>query len=153
MSAVTTHVLDTARGVPAAGIQVWLEQVSGAGRREIARTRTGYDGRAAGLGPQRLPPGTYRLVFDTAEYFASVAAAGKGAGRDSADGQGAAGEGAAVAGARGEGAGGAGRDNERGAFFPEVAITFTADTADGEAAHYHVPLLLSPFGYATYRGS
>ncbi|HEX4661488.1 MAG TPA: hydroxyisourate hydrolase [Streptosporangiaceae bacterium] len=168
MSAVTTHVLDTARGVPAAGIQVWLEQVSGAGRREIARTRTGYDGRAAGLGPQRLPPGTYRLVFDTAEYFASVAAGGKGAGRDSADGQGAAGkdaaaagtggegaggEGAAGEGAGGEGAGGEGGDNDRGAFFPEVAITFTADTADGEAAHYHVPLLLSPFGYATYRGS
>jgi 5-hydroxyisourate hydrolase len=163
MSAVTTHVLDTARGVPAAGIQVWLEQVSGAGRREIARTRTGYDGRAAGLGPQRLPPGTYRLVFDTAEYFASVAAGGKGAGRDSADGQGAAGEGAVAAGtggegaggegAGGEGAGGASGDKERGAFFPEVAITFTADTADGEAAHYHVPLLLSPFGYATYRGS
>lgn len=158
MSAVTTHVLDTARGVPAAGIQVWLEQVSGAGRREIARTRTGYDGRAAGLGPQRLPPGTYRLVFDTAEYFASVAAGGKGAGRDSADGQGASGEGAAVAGAGGRGAGGEraggeGGENERAAFFPEVAITFTADTADGEAAHYHVPLLLSPFGYATYRGS
>ncbi|SRR5258707_401595 len=138
MSAVTTHVLDTARGVPAAGIQVWLEQVSGAGRHEIARTRTGYDGRAAGLGPQRLAPGTYRLVFDTAEYFASVAAGAKGAGRESADGR---------------GAGGEGGDNERGAFFPEVAITFTADTADGEAPHYHVPLLLSPFGYATYRGS
>ncbi len=143
MSAVTTHVLDTARGVPAAGIQVWLEQVSGAGRHEIARTRTGYDGRAAGLGPQRLAPGTYRLVFDTAEYFASVAAGAKGAGRESAD----------VRGAAGEGAGGEGGDNERGAFFPEVAITFTADTADGEAPHYHVPLLLSPFGYATYRGS
>jgi 5-hydroxyisourate hydrolase len=118
MSAVTTHVLDTARGVPAAGIQVWLEQVSGAGRREIARTRTGYDGRAAGLGPQRLPPGTYRLVFDTAEYFASTGAA-----------------------------------KDRAAFFPEVAITFTADSGDGEIPHYHVPLLLSPFGYATYRGS
>ncbi len=118
-SAVTTHVLDTARGVPAAGVQVWLEQVSAAGRTEIARTRTGPDGRAAGLGPQRLPPGTYRLVFDTAEYFASTGS------------------------------------RERAAFFPEVAITFTADsdTGDGEVPHYHVPLLLSPFGYSTYRGS
>jgi 5-hydroxyisourate hydrolase len=123
MSAVTTHVLDTARGVPAAGVQVWLEQVSPDGRTEIARTRTGFDGRAAGLGPQRLPPGTYRLVFDTAEYFAST-----GEGR--------------VGGAK-----------QRAAFFPEVAITFTADSGDGEIAHYHVPLLLSPFGYSTYRGS
>jgi 5-hydroxyisourate hydrolase len=128
MSAVTTHVLDTARGVPAAGVQVWLEQVSGTGRREIARTRTGYDGRAAGLGPQRLPPGTYRLVFDTAEYLTTVGAGSEGAGKD-------------------------GGQKPRGAFFPEVAITFTVDTADGEAPHYHVPLLLSPFGYATYRGS
>ena len=118
MSAVTTHVLDTARGVPAAGVQVWLEHVSSEGRTEIARTRTGYDGRASGLGPQRLPPGTYRLVFDTAAYFASTG-------------------------------------GERAAFFPEVAITFTADggTGDGEVPHYHVPLLLSPFGYSTYRGS
>jgi 5-hydroxyisourate hydrolase len=117
MSAVTTHVLDTARGVPAAGVEVWLERVSDGGRTEIARARTGYDGRACGLGPQKLPAGTYRLVFDTAEYFAR-----QGAGR-------------------------------RGAFFPEVAITFTADSDDGEMPHYHVPLLLSPFGYSTYRGS
>ena len=117
MSAVTTHVLDTARGVPAAGVQVWLEHVSSEGRTEIARTRTGYDGRASGLGPQRLTPGTYRLVFGTAEYFAGLGSA------------------------------------ERGPFFPEVAITFTADAADGEMPHYHVPLLLSPFGYSTYRGS
>jgi 5-hydroxyisourate hydrolase len=121
MSAVTTHVLDTARGVPAAGVQVWLEHVSADGPAEIARTRTGYDGRASGLGPQRLAPGTYRLVFDTAEYFAGP---GKGGGTA-----------------------------ERGAFFPEVVITFTADSGDGEMPHYHVPLLLSPFGYSTYRGS
>jgi hydroxyisourate hydrolase len=122
LSAVTTHVLDTARGVPAAGIQVWLEQVSESGRTEIARTRTGPDGRAAGLGPHRLAPGTYRLVFGAAGYFASQGA------------------GSAVTGGR-------------GAFFPEVAVTFTADTEDGEAARYHVPLLLSPFGFTVYRGS
>jgi 5-hydroxyisourate hydrolase len=122
MSAVTTHVLDTARGVPAAGVQVRLEHVSADGPAEMARTRTGNDGRASGLGPQRLAPGTYRLVFDTAAYFAG---AGKGT------------EGGA----------------NRGAFFPEVAITFTVDSGDGEMPHYHVPLLLSPFGYSTYRGS
>jgi 5-hydroxyisourate hydrolase len=117
MSAVTTHVLDTARGVPAAGVQVWLEHISADGPTEIARTRTSRDGRASGLGPERLTPGTYRLVFDTAEYFAKT---GSG---------------------------------ERAAFFPEVAITFTADSGGGEMPHYHVPLLLSPFGYSTYRGS
>src|SRR5260221_11072040 len=95
MSAVTTHVLDTARGVPAAGVLVWLEQVSGAGRTEIARTRTGYDGRASGLGPQKLPPGTYRLVFDTAEYFARLGAASEGAASEGAASEGAASEGAA----------------------------------------------------------
>jgi len=118
VSAVTTHVLDTARGVPAAGIMVRLEQDSAAGRTEIARTRTDDDGRASGLGPEKLPPGTYRLVFDTAEYLASAHP--------------------------GE------SEHRRAAFFPEVAITFTVG---GGAPHYHVPLLLSPFGYATYRGS
>jgi 5-hydroxyisourate hydrolase len=149
MSAVTTHVLDTALGVPAAGVQVWLEHVSAAGPTEIARTRTGYDGRAAGLGPQRLEPGTYRLVFDTAGYFASSAGGGEGGqGREGVGGEAGRGKGGG-----GEGGGRGGGAKERAAFFPEVAITFTADAADGEVPHYHVPLLLSPFGYATYRGS
>jgi 5-hydroxyisourate hydrolase len=110
MSTVTTHVLDTARGAPAAGVAVRLESVSGADQ-EIGRASTDADGRVRGIGPDRLPPGTYRLVFDTAAYFAQQRTAG---------------------------------------FFPEVAITFTVD---GDGQHYHVPLLLSPFGYATYRGS
>jgi 5-hydroxyisourate hydrolase len=131
MSAVTTHVLDTARGVPAAGVMVRLEQVSDSGRTEIARARTAADGRASGLGPDRLPHGSYRLVFDTGEYLGRLD-------RGSGSGQ------------RGGACGGGGG---RAAFFPEVAVTFTVDPADGEAPHYHVPLLLSPFGYATYRGS
>jgi 5-hydroxyisourate hydrolase len=114
MSIVTTHVLDTARGVPAAGVMVCLERVTDDGPAEIARARTDDDGRARNLGPEQLPPGTYRLVFDTAEYLA-------GAG-----------------------------ESARVPFFPEVVITFTIG---GGAPHYHVPLLLSPFGYATYRGS
>jgi 5-hydroxyisourate hydrolase len=112
VSAITTHVLDTARGTPAAGVPVRLERLSGAGPEEIGRASTDADGRVRDLGPQRLRPGTYRLVFGTDEYFASL--------------------------------------DQRDAFFPEVTVTFTAD---GEAPHYHVPLLLSPFGYATYRGS
>ena len=111
MNTVTTHVLDTARGAPAAGVPVRLASVSGADQEEIGRASTDADGRVREIGPDRLPPGTYRLVFDTAAYFAQ------------------------------QGSGG---------FFPEVAITFTVD---GDGQHYHVPLLLSPFGYATYRGS
>jgi 5-hydroxyisourate hydrolase len=126
MSQITTHVLDTARGAPAAGVPVRLERLSGsgpgeagpgeagmglAGTRELGRASTDADGRVSDLGPQRLPAGTYRLVFDTAGYFAQQRTAG---------------------------------------FFPEVAVTFTVG---GEGQHYHVPLLLSPFGYATYRGS
>ena len=112
VSAVTTHVLDTARGTPAAGVPVRLERVSGAGPEEIGRASTDADGRVRDLGPSQLRPGTYRLVFAVAEYFASL--------------------------------------DQRDSFFPEVTVTFTAD---GAAPHYHVPLLLSPFGYATYRGS
>jgi 5-hydroxyisourate hydrolase len=112
MSMVTTHVLDSARGVPAAGVMVCLEQVTDGGPTEIARTRTDDDGRARNLGPEQLPPGRYRLVFDTAEYLAG--------------------------------------QSGQVPFFPEVVITFTIG---GGAPHYHVPLLLSPFGYATYRGS
>jgi 5-hydroxyisourate hydrolase len=111
VSAVTTHVLDTARGEPAAGVAVLLERVSDAGPEEIGRARTDADGRVQDIGPSRLAPGVYRLVFAVAEYFAS---------------------------------------QDRPAFFPEVTITFAVG---GEAPHYHVPLLLSPFGYTTYRGS
>jgi 5-hydroxyisourate hydrolase len=114
VSALTTHVLDTARGEPAAGVGVRLEHVTGAGPKEIGRASTDADGRVRDLGPQRLEPGTYRLTFGTGEYLART---------DS------------------------GRDR---VFFPEVTVTFSVD---GQAPHYHVPLLLSPFGYTTYRGS
>jgi 5-hydroxyisourate hydrolase len=136
-SAVTTHVLDTARGQPAAGVAVRLEFVSrhgppgdgrpgdgplGDGRpdegwpdgrpAELGRSVTDADGRARELGPATLPPGVYRLVFDTGAYFAA--------------------------------------QGSEPAFFPEVAVTFRVD---GQSGHHHVPLLLSPFAYSTYRGS
>jgi 5-hydroxyisourate hydrolase len=116
-SAVTTHVLDTARGQPAAGVAVRLEFVSGDDRpsdgpTELGRSVTDADGRARDVGPATVPPGIYRLIFDTGAYFA---------------GQG-----------------------SKPAFFPEVAITFRLD---GQSPHHHVPLLLSPFAYSTYRGS
>lgn len=112
MSHVTTHVLDAALGSPARGVPVRLEASDGAGSwRTVAEGRTDDDGRVPDLGPDRLPAGFHRIVFDTGAYF--------------------------------------GATGQRG-FYPEVAIVF--DLAD-EDAHYHVPLLLSPFAYSTYRGS
>ncbi|MHB1171434.1 MAG: hydroxyisourate hydrolase [Lacisediminihabitans sp.] len=108
MSHVTTHVLDAALGRPAAGVRVSLQHADGT---VIASSTANADGRVADLGPDALPAGRYRLVFDTAAYFAASAQTG---------------------------------------FYPSVTIDF--DLAD-PASHYHVPLLLSPFAYSTYRGS
>jgi 5-hydroxyisourate hydrolase len=107
MSTVSTHVLDTALGRPAAGVPVTLEDATG---EPIASGSTDGDGRAGSLGPDDLGPGSYRLRFDTASYFAATG---------------------------------------QEPFFPEVAVTFAV--AAGQ--RYHVPLLLSPYSYSTYRGS
>ncbi len=114
MSAITTHVLDTSRGRPASGIAVALEILDAEnGWQVIGRGQTDAEGRLRNL----LPPGqtlletTYRLVFDTHDYFA--------------------------------------RQNVE-SFYTEVVITFSVRDA---TEHYHVPLLLCPFGYTTYRGS
>ncbi|HSK27556.1 MAG TPA: hydroxyisourate hydrolase [Jiangellales bacterium] len=107
MSTVTTHVLDTAAGIPAAGVEVRLEDVDG---RELGRGRTDGDGRMRDLGPDDLPAGVYRLVFLTGPWFAA-----------------------------------AGRE----CFHPEVVVAFTVT----EGEHHHVPLLLGPYAYTTYRGS
>ena len=119
MSAISTHVLDTASGRPAVGMSVRLEHVAPGRDEEIARATTDSAGRVASLGPELIESGTYRLVFDTGSYL----------GRQSR---------------------GSGSSADNPVFFPEVTVTFTV--ADG-GEHYHVPLLLSPFGYATYRGS
>jgi len=105
MGLVTTHVLDTTRGVPAAGIPVVLEDPAG---EVLARGRTDDDGRVRDLGPDELAAGVYRLVFDTAGYL--------------------------------------GPDG----FFPEVAVCFRLTEP---VRQHHVPVLLSPFSYSTYRGS
>lgn len=109
---ITTHVLDTALGRPAAGIAIELELADGRAWRAIGAGDTDADGRLRTLTPAGpVAPGVYRLRFHTAAYFARISTAG---------------------------------------FFPVVEIQF--EIADG-AAHYHVPLLLSPYGYSTYRGS
>jgi 5-hydroxyisourate hydrolase len=104
MSSLSTHVLDTSTGRPAAGLHVRLEDAATGDL--LAEGRTDDDGRVRPLGGD-VPAGTYRIVFDTTGHL--------------------------------------GPD----AFYPEVAVVFRV--AEGE--HYHAPLLLSPYGYSTYRGS
>jgi 5-hydroxyisourate hydrolase len=123
VSAISTHVLDIAAGRPAEGVSVRLELVAPAGPQELARATTDPAGRIASLGPERIMPGTYRLVFDTGGYQARQSQQGS---TDEA------------------------AMTPEVTFFPEVTVTFTV--AD-DREHYHVPLLMSPFGYSTYRGS
>ena len=111
--AITTHVLDTARGCPGAGIDVVLEIRHGDGWGHVGRGTTDANGRLTTLTlEQQMVAGEYRLTFDTAAYQRALGVAEP--------------------------------------FFPEVRITFAVTDARG---HYHVPLLLSPFGYSTYRGT
>lgn len=105
---LSTHVLDTARGEPAAGVEVHLETHTPDGWQRVDTHHTDGDGRIRAWHTD-VEDGLHRLVFDTGTYL--------------------------------------GED----AFFPEVTVTFRI--ADSERQHFHVPLLLSPFGYSTYRGS
>jgi 5-hydroxyisourate hydrolase len=102
MATLSTHVLDTSRGRPAAGIVVRLEAAGVV----VGEGVTDEDGRIGRLGPE-LEPGDYVVRFDTGAYLGEAA------------------------------------------FYPEVAVTFRIAADE----HHHVPLLLNPFGYSTYRGS
>ena len=114
---LTTHVLDTARGKPAAGVRIALYRLSGQSHRKIAETVTNHDGRtdAPMLEGEKLTPGTYELVFSAGDYLRASGQAGEGV-----------------------------------LFLDEIPIRFGVPDA---GAHYHVPLLISPFAYSTYRGS
>lgn len=112
MAGLSTHILDTSRGRPAANVPVSLECLAPSGWAALGRGVTDGDGRNRTLlGEAALVPGRYRLTFDTGAYFAARGEAG---------------------------------------FYPEVQVVF--DIVDA-SQHYHVPLLLNPFGYSTYRGS
>ncbi len=113
MTAITTHVLDVARGRPAEGVSIVLSRKELDGWHELGHGVTDPDGRLRSLMPNdaTLVLGTYKLVFDTESYFTRLGIE---------------------------------------PFFPWATVVFIVRDA---AAHHHVPLLLSPFAYSTYRGS
>ncbi|MDR7251666.1 5-hydroxyisourate hydrolase [Nocardioides sp. BE266] len=106
MASLSTHVLDTSTGRPAAGVGITLESADGS---VLAEGVTDADGRIGELAAD-LVAEDHVLRFDTGSWFAAQGTT---------------------------------------AFYPEVVVTF----AVGGDEHYHVPLLLNPFGYSTYRGS
>jgi len=107
VSTISTHVLDTSLGKPAAGVRVTFEREDG----QIIDAITDADGRIGEFESGDIAPGTYRLRFDSAEYFTKT---------------------------------------NRPVFYPEVVVAFRIEAGD---EHFHIPLLISPFGYSTYRGS
>jgi 5-hydroxyisourate hydrolase len=117
MARLSTHVLDTARGTPAAGIAVDLHALHGTDRVHVASTVTNADGRtdAPLMSGDRIEPGVYELTFHAGAYFRQT-----------------------------------GGVVSTPPFLDQVVIRF--GVADPAGA-YHVPLLLSPYGYSTYRGS
>jgi 5-hydroxyisourate hydrolase len=117
MGRLTTHVLDTARGLPGAGMAVDLYRVDGEGRSHLVAIETNEDGRcdAPLLEGAGLERGIYELVFRAGAYFRA-----------------------------------AGIALPDPPFVDEVVVRFGVAEAD---RHYHVPILVSPWSYTTYRGS
>jgi 5-hydroxyisourate hydrolase len=116
MGRLSTHVLDTAHGRPAAGMRFALFRLDGERREKLAEGVTNADGRADRplLEGEAFRPGRYQLIYQVAAYFRAQ-----------------------------------GVSLPEPPFLDEVTLSFGL----GDAAHYHVPLLASPFGYTTYRGS
>ena len=114
---LTTHVLDTARGVPAAGLTIRLYDLGGGDRKLLAEMITNADGRTDSpiLPKESFSTGTYELVFLAGDYLRA-----------------------------------SGQGGEEPLFLDIIPIVFGISDP---TSHYHVPLLLSPFGYSTYRGS
>jgi 5-hydroxyisourate hydrolase len=116
-SPITTHILDTSIGLPAANVAVELEKLNPAINQfqVVGKGTTNDDGRCNGLYPvdQKLAGGHYKLRFHTAQYFSA---------------------------------------KQSEFFYPVVEVQFMIPE-NGSRQHYHVPLLLNPYGYSTYRGS
>ena len=117
MGHLSTHVLDTAHGCPAAGMRVTLQRVDGAAVQTLKAITLNADGRAdsALLNADTMATGQYRLIFEVAPYFRA-----------------------------------------RGTALPDPpfidSVQLDFGIADSAGA-YHVPLLVSPWAYSTYRGS
>lgn len=113
---LTTHVLDTARGCPAAGLSIALYRITGETRTHLKTLQTNADGRTDEqiLPADQFQAGVYELVFHAGAYLDAC-----------------------------------GTPPEEPRFLDVIPLRFGMS----EPAHYHVPLLLSPFGYSTYRGS
>lgn len=113
MSQITTHILDTAIGKPAEGINLSLSQYLNNEWIQLGKGKTNSDGRVADLLSEDrvLEAGRYKVLFITEQYF---------------------------------------KKQSVEAFYPYAEIVFDIE---GDGQHYHIPLLLSPFAYSTYRGS
>lgn len=118
MTGLTTHVLDTALGKPAVGLEIDLYRLKGDAREKLKTVVTNHDGRVDG-GPiligESFVAGEYELVFKAGAYLRGL-----------------------------------GISLTEPAFLDVIPIRFGISDVNG---HYHVPLLLSPYGYSTYRGS
>ena len=112
MSQITTHILDTSRGIPASGVRISLQSQKDTEWEDIGSGITNEDGRVSDLLAEDvvLTPGYYRMLFYVGEYFQNL---------------------------------------NVHSFYPEVSVVFEVL----DQSHYHVPLLLNPYGYSTYRGS
>lgn len=122
MGRLSTHVLDTAKGRPAAGVAISLYRLQGETRELLLNTRTNDDGRTDQplLLGEALLAGSYELVFHAGDYLRASGQAAEGRGSDAV------------------------------LFLDRIPIRFGVPDA---SQHYHVPLLISPFAYSTYRGS
>ena len=113
MSQITTHVLDTSKGLPAEGITIRLQRPTSEDQWEdIVSGTTNSDGRVPNFLPSDkvIEPGIYRMYFETKQYFLK---------------------------------------EDKKCFYPYVPVVFEIEDTE----HYHVPLLLNPYGISTYRGS
>ena len=111
MSGISSHILDTSRGLPAGDVEVQLELKKDGEWQLVGGGRTDRNGRIPELIASDLVAGHYRIIFLVADYFVTM---------------------------------------KKKTFYPTIRIEFTVDDP---AEHYHVPLLLNPYGYTTYRGS
>lgn len=117
MASLTTHILDTANGAPAADVTIQIVKISGKKRVILRTLKTNSDGRTDSpvLTGDQLIPGVYEMVFNIGDYFRGRAT-----------------------------------NPDPSIFLDSIPVRFAITSEDD---HYHVPLLVTPWGYSTYRGS